>query len=157
MANFSINNGLVGTLQAITSTYKTILEATSLTATPKRIQLYDAFFGTLGTPADQTYEWDISRATTIGTGSAVVPVLLDPADAAAFTVGTANHTVEPTITAVSSVFYLGINQRASYRWVASPGSEFKSPATALNGFALRTRSVSGGTATATGTMLATEL
>jgi hypothetical protein len=155
---YLIDNANAGaTLQAITSTYKTIVEATSLTATPKRIRLYDITFGTLGTPADQTYEWDVSRATTIGTGTVCVPVLIDPADAAAFTVGTANHTVDPTYTASSSVFYLGTNQRASYRWVAAPGSEFVAPATALNGFGLRTRSVSGGTATATGTFLVNEL
>lgn len=158
MALISINNGNAGaTLQAITSTYKTLVEGTSLTATPKRILLYDVMFGTLGTPADQSYEWDISRATTIGTGTVSTPVLLDPADAAAFTVGTANHTAEPTYTATSSVFYLATNQRASYRWVASPGSEFKAPATALNGFGLRTRSVSGGTATASGAFLINEL
>jgi hypothetical protein len=149
MANFSVNNGLAGTLQAITSTYKSLLEVTAQTTSLKRGKLYDFTFGTIGTPADQSYEWDISRYTTIGTGTAVTPVALDPADAAAFTVGTANHTVEPTVTATSSVFYLGANQRASYRWVAAPGSELLWPATNLNGLGLRTRSVSGGTATAT--------
>jgi hypothetical protein len=153
MANYSVNNGLAGTLQAITSTYKSLTEATALTATPRRVKIFDVTFGTLGTPADQTYEFDISRATTIGTGTAAVPVPLDPADAAALTVGTVNHTVEPTVTATSSVFYLGINQRASYRWVAAPGSELVSPATALNGFVMRARSASGGTATATAAFL----
>lgn len=149
MANFSVNSGLAGTLQAITSTYKSLLEVTAQTTSLKRGKLYDFTFGTLGTPADQSYEWDISRMTTIGTGTAVTPVALDPADAAAFTVGTANHTVEPTVTATSSLFYLGTNQRASYRWVAAPGSELLWPATNLNGVGLRTRSVSGGTATST--------
>jgi hypothetical protein len=153
MANYALNNGLAGTLQAITSTYKSLTEATALTATPRRIKIYDVTFGTIGTPADQTYEFDISRATTIGTGTAGTPVALDPADAAALTVGTLNHTVEPTVTATSSVFYLGMNQRASYRWVAAPGSELVSPATALNGFTIRARSVSGGTATCTAGLL----
>src|SRR3954469_15393751 len=124
MANFSVNNGLGGTLQAITSTYKTLLSATAQTTSLKRGKLYDFTFGTIGTPADQSYEWDISRQTAASTGgTTVTPLALDPADAAAFTVGTANPTGEGTITATSSVFYLGTNQRASYRWVAAPGSE----------------------------------
>lgn len=149
MANYSVNNGLAGTLQAITSTYKSLLEITAQTTSLRRNKLYDLTFGTIGTPADMSYEWDVSRMTTIGTGTAVTPLALDPADAACFTVGTANHTVEPTVTATSSQFYLGANQRASYRWVCAPGSEIVGPATNLAGVGLRTRSVSGGTATAT--------
>ena len=149
MAKFSVNNGLAGTLQATTSTYKSLLEVTAQTTSLKRGKLYDFTFGTLGTPADQSYEWDISRMTSIGTGTAATPVALDPADTAAFTVGTANHTAEPTVTAASSLFYLGANQRASYRWVAAPGSELLWPATNLNGVGLRTRSASGGTVTCT--------
>lgn len=149
MANYAVSNALVGTLQAITSTYKTLLAITAQTTSLRRSKLYDFTFGTLGTPADQSYEWDISRQTAVGTSSVVVPNPLDPADAAAFTVGSANFTAEGTITAVSSMFYLGTNQRASYRWVAAPGSELVGPATNLAGLALRTRSVSGGTATAT--------
>ncbi|HEX3587794.1 MAG TPA: hypothetical protein VH024_17475 [Candidatus Angelobacter sp.] len=149
MANFSCNNGLGGSLQTITSAYKTLAEVTAQTTSLKRGKLYDVTFGTIGTPADQTYEWDISRATTVGTGTTVTPVAVDSADAAAFTVGSVNHTAEPTYTAASSLFYLGTNQRASYRWVAAPGSELMWPATNLNGLGLRTRSVSGGAATST--------
>lgn len=153
MANYSASNGLGGTLQAITSTYKTLLALTAQTTSLRRIKVYDVLVGTLGTPADQTYEWDISRQTAAGTSTAVTPNPLDPADAAAFTVGSANFTAEGTITAASSVWYEGTNQRASYRWVAAPGSELVGPATNLAGFALRARSVSGGTATATGAFL----
>lgn len=149
MANYAVSNGLAGTLQAITSTYKTLLAVTAQTTSLRRIKIYDLTFGTLGTPADQTYEWDISRQTAAGTSTAVTPLALDPADAAAFTVGSANFSAEGTITATSSVFYLGTNQRASYRWVAAPGSELVGPATNLAGLAIRTRSASGGTATAT--------
>lgn len=149
MANFSVNNGMGGTLQPITSTYKTLAQITAVTS-GRRGKLYDVMFGTLGTPADQSYEWDISRCTTLGvSGTTFVAIALDPADSsAASTVGTGNFTsTEPTYTASSSVFYLATNQRASYRWVASPGSELVWPVTNLNGLGLRTRSVSGGTAT----------
>lgn len=149
MANYGTNNGQVGTLQAITTTYKTLLAITAQTTSLRRIKLYEFEFGTLGTPANQTYEFDISRQTAALVGSTVVPNPLDPADAACFTVGSANATTEGTITATSSMFYLGINQQASYRWVANPGSEIVGPATNLAGLAMRTRSASGGTATAT--------
>ena len=149
MANYSVSNGLAGTLQATTGTFKTLLAVTAQTTSLRRIKLYDVMFGTLGTPADQSYEFDISRQTAAGTSTAVTPNPEDAADAAAFTVGSANFTAEGTITAASSLFYLGMNQRASYRWVCAPGSEIVGPATNLAGLAMRTRSVSGGTVTAT--------
>ena len=93
-------------------------------------------------------EFDVSRITANGTGTAVTPVALDPADAAAASTANANYTAEPTVTASSSGFYVGINQRASYRWVAAPGSELVAPATANNGFTVRVRS-GGYTGTAT--------
>lgn len=153
MAKFSGNNN-AGTHQAITSTYKSLVQVTAQTTSLKRGKVYDVMFGTLGTPADQTYEWDMSRCTTLGTGgSTPVAAPLDPADAAAFTVVTADSTSEGTYTGATSMIYLATNQRASYRWVASPGSELVWPATNLNGFGLRTRSVSGGTATASADVL----
>lgn len=153
MANFSVNNS-AGAHQTITATYKTLLDVTAVTS-GRRGKIYDVTFGTLGTPADQSYEWDISRVTALGTaGSNPVPAPLDPADSsAASTVGGADHTAEPTYTAATSMFYLATNQRASYRWVASPGSELVWPVTNLNGLGIRTRSVSGGSATASGHFL----
>ena len=88
-------------------------------------------------------------------GSAAGPNALDPADATLTSIGYANPTANGTVTAASQVFYLGINQRASYRWVASPGSEFVWPATASNGFTLQMSSASG-TAITTGMFLVDE-
>ena len=153
MAKYATNNGLGGTLQAITSTYKSLLSHTGGATLPRRAKLYDVMFGTLGTPADQTYEFDISRITATGTSTAVTPNPTDPADAAAVSLSAANYTAEGTVTAASSEFYLGINQRASYRWVAAPGSEILAPATSAAGLVIRTRSASGGTATATSAFL----
>ena len=147
MADYAINNSLGGTLQSITSTYKTLVAAYS-SATPRRIKVYDVEMGTNGTPADNYMEWDISRQTGVGTATTIIPNPLDPADAAALSIGTANYTGEGTITAASSLFYLGINQRASWRWVCAPGGELVMPATANNGFAHRSRS-GGYTGTAT--------
>lgn len=154
MPNYSVNNAMAGSAQAITSSYKTLAEVTAATTALRRGWIYDVMIGTLGTPADTSYQFDISRATTIGTGTAATAFPLDPADGVASTVGTVNHTVEPTYTATpaNSVFNLGINQRASYRWVAAPGSELVWPATNLNGLGLRAQSASG-TAVCTGQLL----
>jgi len=155
MAAYSTNNSLGGTQQAVSGTYKTLLALTAATATLRSARVYDVLIGTNGTPADNFMEFDISKQTAAGTSTAVTPVALDNTFAAAGTVGSANFTAEGTITAASSVFYVGLNQRASYRWVSAPGNEFVIPATNLAGFALRVRS-GGYTGTATGTMMHTE-
>lgn len=159
MANFSATNGSTagsGTQQATAPTYVSpILSVGAPTTAPRRGKIYDLLIGTNGTPADNFVEWDISRITTISTGLAsgtlVAPQPLDPADAAATSVATVNSTGSPTIS-IQNVFYVGVNQRASYRWVANPGSELVWPATSSNGFALRGRSA-GYSGTLTGTWM----
>lgn len=144
---YAVSNTQAGTPQAITSSFKTITQVTAATATLCRGRLYDVAFGTLGTPADQTYTFDISRQTTLGTGTTATASPLDLSYTASGSIGTVNMTAEPT-TGVS-VFSLGINQRASYRWVAAPGGELVWPATNLAGLGVRATSASGGTAIAT--------
>lgn len=156
MANYSINNGLAGTQQNLSSSYKSLLTVTSSSATSaRRGQIYDILIGTDGTPADNALDWDISRQTVAATATSLTALALNPADGAFLGLATGNATIEGTITATSSVFFVGVNQRASYRWVAAPGSEFIYPATTANGFALRVKSP-GYTSTATGTLLFTE-
>lgn len=141
MANYSVNNSLGGTAQNLSTSYKTIITSTSSSATQaRRGQIYDVMLGTDGTPADNAVVWDISRQTAAGTITAVTAVPLNPADAAYLGLAAANATIEGTITATSSVLNLGVNQRASYRWVAAPGGELVYPATTANGFALRAKS-----------------
>jgi len=150
MARYSTNTSLAGSPQAMGATYKTLIALTAATATLTNGKIYDALFGTNGTPADNAMEYDISRQTAAGTATAAVPVPLDPGNRAAGTVGAVNATVEGTITAASSALYIGVNQRASYRWVAAPGSELIIPATNVAGFAFRARSPAyTGTATCT--------
>lgn len=151
MALYSINNSNAGTQQSLGTGYKTLVALTAATASLRRFKIYDVLIGTDGTPADNVIDWDISRQTAAGTSTASTPLPLDPADTAAGTIGSVNFTAEGTITASSSVFFVGVNQRASYRWVAAPGSELVAPATNLNGFALRAKSP-GYTGTATGTL-----
>jgi hypothetical protein len=154
MAKYAIGNDLGGSQQAVSGSYKTLVSMFA-GATTRRGKMYDILIGTNGTPADNYMEWDVSRMTADGTGTSITPNALDPADAAALGTSKANYTAEPTVTANSSLFYVGVNQRASYRWVAAPGSELVYPATANNGLVLRTRS-GGYTGTATGKTLVEE-
>ena len=148
MAKYAIT----GSQATVSGSYKTVLDLFATTGALRRGKVYDVLIGTNGTPADNYLQWDISRMTADGTGTAVTPVALDPADVAALATAKNNYSAEPTITAGSSLFNVGVNQRASYRWVAAPGSELLFPATANNGLALR--ALSGGyTGSATGDLM----
>lgn len=142
MALYAATNQQGGTAQNLSSTYKTILSLTAQTTGLRRAFLYELTVGLDGPPnaTDCAVDWDVSRCTTVGTGTAVTPNPLDSADAAATTVATANMTVEPTVTAASNLWNLGANQRASYDWKANPGSELVVPATNVNGIVVRAKS-----------------
>jgi hypothetical protein len=149
MAKYQAGNDLAGTAQNLSSSYKTIVALWAVTATLRRNKVYDVLVGTDGTPADNAVIWDISRQTADGTATSITLTALDPADGAFGGAAKANYTAEGTITAASSVWNVGVNQRASYRWVAAPGGELVGPATNLAGFALRAKSP-GYTSTVTG-------
>jgi hypothetical protein len=135
MANFGVN--MTRTAAAATSVGALIAAASN----PRRYKLYDWGFGAAeGTVGDAVFEWEIGRITAGGTSTAVtIPGPIDPADTqAATTVCGQAHSAEPTYTANQVLFALGLNQRASFRWVPAPGKELIIPATASNGFGFRT-------------------
>ena len=107
-----------------------------------RSKLYDFTIGSDATPGDQACKYTWQRSTTVGTwggagGAAITPQAIDPGDPAAVT--TSNQgicSVGPTLTASAFLLAVALNQRATYRWVAAPGSELVIPATANNGIAL---------------------
>lgn len=157
---FALTNGSTagaGTQQATASAYTGALigvVASSTSAPLRRGAIYDVLIGTNGTPADNFVEWDISRVTTGSTATVTAPPSLDSADGVATSIVTTNSSTFGTIS-VPNMWYVGVNQRASYRWVAAPGSELIWPATSSNGFQLRQRSA-GYSGTATGTILFSE-
>ncbi len=142
MRRYSIAGNNIST----TSALKTMLTLISTAAI--RATLYDFTFGTEGTPADTSYQFLIQRTTAAGTGgAAVTPTAEDPGDPAATASsvsGSTAITVEPTYTAnVIPWGPMGINQRATYRWVAAPGGEIVCPSTAAAGVGARALSTSG--------------
>lgn len=180
MANFSLANSTAigggNVQQSMSATYKSLLVSGNSSATTatlgagsyRRGKLYDILIGTNGVPADNYMEFDVALVTLGTTPSGILNTLVsslssnfanDPADTAFNAALQINSTAEVGITAATEKWYVGINQRASYRWVANPGSELLYPAnssaTGGNGLTLRCRS-GGYTGTATGTVMIQE-
>lgn len=128
MAQYAVNNTLAGsqqnigtTLGAATGTVLSIFAATGAT-TLRRGWVYEFEIGVDNVPnaTDCPVSWDVSSQTADGTGTALTAQVIDQGggDAAALLTYKGNYTAAPTVTAGSSVFYLGLNQRASQRWIA---------------------------------------
>ena len=134
---YAASSSMGGSIMAATA--KTVISNISTAAI--RPYLYDFTFGTTGTPSDSVMTVTVTRATSMTAGTSCTTVTanpLDSTDAAATSSSGGAWTTEPTIGVV--LFQVGLNVRATYRWVAAPGGELVSPATANAGLALRTLS-----------------
>lgn len=156
-ANYHVSNGMAGTMQNLTSTLKTITTVAALSTTQaRRGQVYDISFGANDAPnaTDCAIQYTTLRTSTTGTSTGVTPSPIDGAGQISLGQGSVNYTAEPT----TGVHLLAItlNQRASQRWVAAPGSELVYPATTLNGVSTLAKS-SNYASTVTVSMLFTEL
>lgn len=126
--------------------------------TARRGLVFDMNLAAMSAPAstDTNIQFTLERmtATAGSTMTAYTPNPVNPADAAfAGKVARNNGTVEPTVTANSAVFSIGMNQRAPFRWQTylGSGAELVYAATTDTGFALRVLSA-GYTGTAGGTV-----
>ena|SRR5262245_44341054 len=126
--------------QSLSSTLKSIIAVTAATATLTSGAMNEFTFGCDQTPADNAMLWDVSRCTTAGTGTSATAAPVDPAKRASGMVVVINCTANPTTTANSSQFSMALNQRASFRWVAVPGSELIIPATNTTGLTIQASS-----------------
>lgn len=110
---------------------------TIIASTTARPAVFDTTVGNQNTPADQACLLALTLFTAVGTaGSSPTPQKLDSAAVASVTTAGITHSAEPTY-ASTDLLQIPLNQRASFRWVASPGYEFIAPATASNGIGLR--------------------
>lgn len=106
-------------------------------STLRRIRVFEFVIGSDATPADAACKYAWQRTTVnFGTPSAVTPTALDPGDPASLALFSAPGGTAPTITASSTIYQVAVNQRATYRFIAAPDSEFVIPATSANGLAL---------------------
>ena len=135
MTRYSTSNGSAG--GTVSTTYKTFVSLTAATATLTRGELLIMDFGPSGPPnsTDCSIVYDLSRQTSLGTGTAFTPTPIDNTSSASGSVGTINYTIEPTITANSTMFQIGLNQRSSMHVQLDQG--FRWPATNVNGLVLR--------------------
>jgi len=121
------------------ATAKTFISVTAQTTGLCRGQIYEMNVGADGAPnaTDCQIVYDVSRQTSLGTGVTPTIQSLFPSDVATRAVGRINYTVEPTYAGTTdftvSVWSVILNQRASQRWIAAPGSELLWPATNVNG------------------------
>jgi len=127
--------------QSINTAAKSILGLTS--AATIRPKIYDLVVGSDATPADNAGEFVLQRYTAAGTATAVTPQKLDPGDPSSLAGAGEAHSIEPTYTANAIMLQWAQNQRATFRWVASPGGEIVLPATAASGVGLQSISISG--------------
>lgn len=129
----------------LTTTYKTAISVNAAASgTIRRGKVFDINVSQAAAPSstDTNIIFDMSRVTSVGTNTAVTPAPGDPADAVFSGLAGQNHTIEPT-GLTPSVFNIGLNQRAPYRWQTylGSGAEIVYPATASNGLALRVQSL----------------
>lgn len=94
---------------------------------PRRQKVYDYMVGNSASPADAVFNHQLLRITADGTGTSVTPSPLDPADQAALAIAVDTVTIDAAGTVL--VMDVSLNQRATYRWVAAPGSEIVVAAT----------------------------
>ena len=147
MAAYTISNQNAGSAQNLTSTYKTIIGINAATGatTLRRGWTLEWEIGPDNVPnaTDCPISWSIDVMTAAGTGTALTPQVNDigGGDAAALLTYTANYTAEPTVTASSNLWYMGLNQRASYRiQMRDEWSAIVVPAVNLKGPAFRAKS-----------------
>lgn len=104
------------------------------TATTRRAQIDYFCLSCEGTPADNTLQWILQRTTAAGTTTSVTPRNKDTlgGDNSGVTFGS-NATVEPTYTASTVLFQMGINARSTFQRQMAPGRELVTNLTSANG------------------------
>lgn len=126
-------------LTTVSSSAKTSGALRAPGSSMRRLKIYEWDIGATAAPnaTDCNFTIDMVRTTANGTDTSFTPNPVDLADAACVATFGQNATIEPTVTANSQLWTFGMNQRASYRWIAKDGKELVIPATANAGIAHR--------------------
>lgn len=135
---------LTANRQNLTTTFKTQIAALATTSNLRRFSVVEYSLGAADVPnaVDCAIEWDLTRITVDGTGTAITVPFMEALETgtqlASATTKKVGYTAEPTVTADTMVDSGAMNQRGFFRWVAlDKDSEPKAPAIAASGFALR--------------------
>ncbi len=126
-------------------------------ATGVRFKIYEWMVGSASTaPADVALAWKLTRTTVAGTGGTIiVPAALVQEEPATRIIANEAPSTEPTYTADEDLVEVSVNERATFRWVAAPGSEVTSDGTSSAGIGLKVAHASD-TDLMQGTVLYTE-
>lgn len=137
MAKFSVSGQDTGT--ASTTILYFVNGASGSGVLPTNLKLFEVMIGSDAAPADQASEFVIRYVTdenaTPG-GNAVTPFNLHREERAAMSNAVEAPTGEPTYTGTVNMLMIGLNQRATFRWVAQEGREFVSADAEDVGFSL---------------------
>jgi hypothetical protein len=103
-----------------------------------RERVFELMFGSHATPVDQSTAWQLLRTTTaVPTGGGTPGIAYnDAADGAALADVYQLSTGGATLVTASPLLYVGLHQKATFRWVASPGREFVNAITTLLGIGI---------------------
>jgi hypothetical protein len=114
-------------------------------AASRRFKVYEFTCGSEATPVDSAFLWQVFRRTGVATNGAAATITnLDQGDTIASTLVTnAAPTANGAGGSIAPILSVPLNQRATYRWVAAPGSELVSDAAASQGFAWATPTAGG--------------
>ena len=136
-------------LKSVTST--TVGVGALTTSNTQRLRLQEVIVGsdaaTLGT---SNFRFEVQRSTTNPTGTSITPQPLDLADASTATVFS-NLSANGTLVSGAVLLTIPLNEQATFRWIAVPGSEIIIPGTANSGAHLMTP-VCGNTPSAAATL-----
>jgi len=124
-------------------------------ASPRRYKLYELELGSEATPADNAFLWQVFRRTGTATGGTAPTITnLDQDDTIASTlVANQAPTVNGAGGSTAPLLSVPLNQRATFRWVAAPGSELVTNATASQGYATATPTAGGLVAVTSGWLI----
>ena len=102
-----------------------------------RGRIFEFIFGSSITPADYASKLSIMRLTTAlstGGNTSVAGVMIDAADGASQILGFTGNTGGATLSSV--LLAVGVNMRATFRWVAAPTKELTIAATQYLGIGM---------------------
>lgn len=118
-----------------------VLVAAIATARPA---VHQVIVSSDATPADVATKFKLLRHTAAAVGGTALTVRpSDPGNTAGLCTALQGTMTEPTYEASGELSF-GLNQRATFTWIANPGREVKCPVGTANGIGLRSIA-SGGT------------
>ena len=148
MPGFTLINTMAGSLQAMTTTYKSLTRALPA-STARRIRVELLEFSAVSVPSttDCQIQADFTYCSAAGAGTATTSAAAMPLDTGT-AIGTAldvaaattalNFTAEPTAFTQAQCWYnRGFNQRSGVIWEPAPGREIIMPATTGTGAPMR--------------------